>query len=213
MNSNSLREYPANRRGKVRSVERITDKDWLLGFEGPLPEFQNDDLLDNITWNPNITVCNNKVDMDSVRGFLFGTRGKIVVAYNTLNCHGPGVLVEGDGKGWMESSPIRDMLIEENLFLGCQIDIRSSVKGTNPLEPVHENIRILNNTFKNVSASGAKHRQGRLHDGVRDGKVEVHIHARQVKGLVVKGNRADQSPDLVTVDADGSCSDLQIEKK
>lgn len=98
MNGDTLREYPGNRRGKVRSVERVTNKDWLVEFDGPLPNFQVGDLLDNITWNPNITVSNNKVDMDCVRGFLFGTRGKIVVTRNTLNCFGPGVLVEGDGK-------------------------------------------------------------------------------------------------------------------
>jgi hypothetical protein len=132
MNPANLREYPGNPRGKVVSIERKTDKDWLLELAAPLPNFQPGDLLDNITWNPDITITNNKVDMNPVRGFLLATRGKIVIKNNTLNCFMPGVLVEGDGKGWMESSPIRDMLIENNHFNRCGIHITANIKNTNP---------------------------------------------------------------------------------
>jgi hypothetical protein len=65
------------------------------------------------------------------------------------------------------------------------------VKTTNPQEPVHENIRILNNTFRDLKGPT--------------------IQARHLKGLVVKGNKDQTSP--VTVDVDASCSDLQIDTK
>jgi len=199
MNAASLREYPGNRRCKVRSVERKTDRDWLLDFEGPLPEFQKDDLLDNISWNPNITVSHNKVDMDPVRGFLLSTRGKIVVTQNSLSCFMPGILVEGNGTYWMESSPVRDMLIQNNRFIRCGILVTASSSNNNPDKPVHENIRILDNTFTN------------LEDAFEANKGTA-IYARHLKGLVVKGNRVDQSPAPASVNIDASCSGLQLER-
>lgn len=115
----------------------------------------------------------------------------------------------------MESSPIRDMLVENNRFIGCGVVITSSVKSNYPDEPVHENIRILNNTFEDLQGpvTGPQNRQGRVIDGFLDGKVVQPIQAKHVKGLVVQGNRANESPDPVSVNAEPSCSDLQIEKK
>jgi hypothetical protein len=199
LNESTLREYPGNPRLKVRSVERKNDKEWLLGLEEPPPQFGEGDLLDNITWNPDITVSNNRVDMDPVRGFLFATRGKVVAENNNLNCYMPGILVEGDGKGWMESSPIRDMLIRNNHFLRCGIFITASVKNNNPAEPVHENVRIIDNTFE------------KLDEAFRMNKGKA-LYARHLKGIEMKGNRVEGSEGPIPVDIDASCSDLHLEK-
>ena len=144
----NMREYPKNQRAHVVGVERKTDKEWLLTLDGPTPAFEQNDVIDNITWNPNITVRNNQVDMDPVRGFLLGTRGKIAVEGNTLNCKMSGILVEGDAARWMESSPVRDMLIQKNHFIHCGIAVGASVKNIKPEEPIHENIRIADYEFE-----------------------------------------------------------------
>ncbi len=187
LSAKNMREYPGNPRAQVAKVERITDKDWLITLKGPLPTFNENDVIDNITWNPNITARNNHVSVDPVRGFLLGTRGKIIIESNTFErCRMPGILVEGDAIKWFESSPIRDMLIRSNRFIDCGIEISTTVRLPKPEEPVHENIRILNNTFENGS-----------------------ISAKALKGLVVTENQSIPSP--LKVEAHPSCTEVRVE--
>ena len=63
INAGNMREYPGNPRAQVSKVERVTDKDWLLTLHGPVPAFKENDVLDNITWNPNITARNNHISV------------------------------------------------------------------------------------------------------------------------------------------------------
>jgi len=183
----TMREYPGNPRPRVTTVERKSDKDWLIGLDGPMPRFEPNDVLDNLTWNPNITVRNNHVSMDPVRGFLFGTRGKIVVEGNTFaNCAMPGILVEGDASSWMESSPVRDLLIQRNHFMGCGIKIQANIKVKQSEAPVHENIRILDNSFEGGGP----------------------ISAECVKGLAVVNNRSVGKNLAVSMQA---CSAVKVE--
>lgn len=79
-----MREYPGHTRARVGKVERVSDKDWRITLDGPVPAFQENDVIDNITWNPNLTARNNHVSVDPVRGFLLATRGKVIVENNTF---------------------------------------------------------------------------------------------------------------------------------
>ena len=76
----------------------------------------------------------------------------------------PGILIEDDARGWFESTCVRDMTIRNNRFLSCGISIDPQSAGST--EPVHENIRIVDNYFE---GSG--------------------IHAKGTRGLVITGNR------------------------
>ena len=171
INHDNLREYEGNPRRKVTAVERVNDKEWLLTLDAPAPAFEKDDVLDNITWYPNLTARNNHVSMDSVRGFLITTRGRVLVENNTF--HRPamaGILIEDDASGWFESGPVRDMLIRNNRFVRCGIAITPHTKSDKSGDWVHENIGIEDNVF---SEGG-------------------HISARNVKGLTLTNNRAPE---------------------
>ncbi|MCH8529171.1 MAG: right-handed parallel beta-helix repeat-containing protein [Kiritimatiellae bacterium] len=188
MNASSLREYPGNPRAVVSGVERVTDMDWRITLNGPVPEFQEQDVVDNITWNPDLTLCNNHVSVDPVRGFLLGTRGRIRVEGNTFEkCGMPGILVEGDAARWFESSPIRDLLIRNNRFIACGIEITTTVHAPKPEEPVHENIRISNNAFENGG-----------------------ISAKAVKGLVLTDNHSSNGE--LNLQVDPSCTGVTTER-
>ncbi len=161
INSANLREYDANPRRKVTAVERINDKDWLVTLDGPPPAFEKNDVVDNITWYPNLTATNNHVSMDPVRGFLITTRGRVLVENNTF--HRPamaGILIEDDASGWFESGPVRDMLVRNNRFVRCGIDINPHTKSGRPEDWVHENIRIESNTFEEGGRISAKNVKG-----------------------------------------------------
>ena len=163
----TLRELPNNPRRKVAAVEKQSDKDWLITLDGPAPAFDKDDVIDNITWYPNLTLRDNQVAVVPTRGFLVTTRGKVLIENNTFRrCAMPAILVEDDAEGWFESGPVRDMTIRSNNFIGCGIQISPHNGNNDPNLPVHENIRIENNFF----------------DG-------AGISAKNVRGLTIIDNR------------------------
>jgi hypothetical protein len=186
----SLRELPGNPRRKVSAIAPMpgdmSGKDWLLTLDGPAPAFGPNDVVDNVTWYPNFTARNNMVTMDSCRGFLITTRGKVLVEGNTFHrCAMPGILVEDDAEGWFESGSIRDMTIRGNKFIGCGLEINPHTTSRQP-DPVHENIRILDNYF---DGSG--------------------ISAHHVKGLTIIGNRSATPPLPINL---RDCTDVTKEK-
>lgn len=183
----TLREYANNPRRKVTAVEKKSDKDWLLTLDGPVPAFEKNDVLDNITWYPNLTARNNHVSMDPVRGFLLTTRGRVIIESNTFHrCAMSAILIEDDAEGWFESGPVRDMLIRGNTFIGCGIDINPQTRSAKPEEPVHENIRITDNFFDGTSVS-----------------------AKSVKGLTVTGNRSPSG--AIPIRLAPTCTETKVE--
>jgi hypothetical protein len=172
----TLREIEGNPRSKVTAIRRISETDWEITLDGPAPDFQTGDVLDNISWYPDVTIRGCKVDMDSCRGFLLTTRGKVLVEGNTFHrCKMPAILIEGDADGWHESGAIRDMTIRNNTFIGCGIHINPRVRSDN--EPVHENIRILNNTFTEGAGIAAHHVKGLeiIGNTSPDGKIPLKL--------------------------------------
>ena len=167
----NLRELPGNPRRRVTAVEAVAGtggKDWRVTLDGPAPAFGKDDVIDNITWYPNLTARNNHISVDPVRGFLITTRGKVLVEGNTFHrCAMAGILIEDDAEGWFESGPVRDLMVRGNHFIGCGVEINPMSKSADPEEPVHENIRIENNFFAGAGVS-----------------------AHHVRGLSITGNRS-----------------------
>jgi hypothetical protein len=182
-----LRELPGNPRRKVVDCVQSDKegKEWTITLDGPAPAFGTNDVVDNVTWHPNLTVRRCHVDTDPVRGYLITTRGKVLIENCTFHrCHMPGILVEDDARGWFESTCIRDMTLRGNTFIGCGIEINPQTESNDPNEPVHENIRIVDNVF----------------DG---GGISV----RGVKGLVITGNKTPAGA-KVSVKIAPSCSDV-----
>jgi hypothetical protein len=182
-----LRELPGNPRRKVVDCVQ-SDKEgkvWTITLDGPAPAFGEDDVVDNVTWHPNLTIRRSTVSVDPVRGYLITTRGKVVVEGCTFNrCAMPGILVEDDARGWFESTCLRDMTARNCRFIGCGIEINPQTESNDPQEPVHENIRILDNVF----------------DG---GGISV----KGVKGLVVTGNKTPTGG-KVSAHVASSCSEV-----
>jgi hypothetical protein len=191
INHATLREYDGNPRRNVTAVEPApgdaSGKDWLVTLNGPAPSFNANDVLDNITWYPNLTAIRNHISMDPVRGFLLTTRGKVLIENNTFQrCAMPGILIEDDAEGWFESGPVRDMVIRNNRFIGCGIAIGPQTHSRKPEEWVHENIRIENNFFDGGGVS-----------------------AENVKGLTVTGNRSPSGNFGVNIGT--SCTEVKVE--
>lgn len=173
----TLREHADNPRRRVSAVERIDNHDWLLTLDGSVPHFEDQDVIDNLSWYPDLTVRGCHVEMNSCRGFLVTTRGKVDIDRNVfIRCAMPAILIENDASGWFESGPVRDMAIRNNTFVGCGIEIHPRVKTGNA--PVHENIRITDNIFKEGSG----------------------IKAHHCAGLVIQNNRSDSGQIPIELD-------------
>ena len=187
-----LREIPGNPRRKVAAVERdpadATGKHWLLTLDGPVPQFGENDVIDNISWYPDVLIRGCHVAYSSCRGFLLTTRGKAVIEDCVFDRAAmSAILIEDDAEGWFESGPISDLTIRRNRFIGTGIEINPQTRNTDPSEPVHENIRITDNFFD-----------------------ESGISATNPRGLVITGNRF--SSDEPTISLQPSCADAKVEK-
>lgn len=187
INHTKLREYPDNPRPIVTALKKISDKDWLLTLDRPAPRFQADDVVENLTWQPDITARNNHVSVDPVRGFLLTTRGRTIIENNTFQrCAMAAILISADAASWFESSPVRDVSIRGNSFVGCGISIDPHVRPNNPDEPVHENIRIIDNLFEGAG-----------------------VAAKATKGLALGANRSPAG--VIPLKIDPSCTVVVLE--
>lgn len=148
INGDTLRPYAEN---TVRKVETINPKELLLTMTEPIPEGIrfNGDVLENATWTPDVTVRDCVVEMIPTRGFLLTTRGKILIENNRfLRTSMHAILIADDARSWYESGYVRDVTIRGNHFVYCRAPvIRIHPENREKDGPVHENIRIVGNTF------------------------------------------------------------------
>ncbi|MEI6178227.1 MAG: right-handed parallel beta-helix repeat-containing protein, partial [Verrucomicrobiota bacterium] len=181
-----LREYAGNPHRKVTAIERKSDRDWLLTLDGTSPHFGDNDVIDNITWHPNITVRNNHVSVDPVRGILLTTPGKAVIENNTFQrCALAAVSMSADSTKWFESAPVRDVLICGNTFIECGVCVDPAIESVKQEEPIHQNIRIIDNHF----------------DG-------AGVNATGARKLTITGNRSAVGPLPIRIDR--SCTEVKI---
>jgi hypothetical protein len=171
VSNTSLRSYHTNR---VETVEAKGDKEALLTLAQPVPaKIGDNDVVENVTWTPSVEVRRCKVSLDSCRGFLLTTRRRVVIEGNTFLQTGmSAILIADDANSWFESGPVRDVTIRGNRFLRCAepvIAIAPENHTARPEDPVHQNIRILDNYFELTGRSA--------------------VAARSVEGLVIQGNR------------------------
>ena len=179
----SLCAYATNR---VKTVEVKDDREILLTVDRPiLPPIASQDVVENLTWTPAVTIRACRVALDSCRGFLISTRRPVLVESNTfVKTHMSAILIADDANSWFESGPVRDVCIRGNRFIQCAapvIAIAPENRTDDPAQPVHENIRIQDNQFE-----------------LTDGPV---ISARSTRGLTITGNRYAPSVFLVETNA------------
>ena len=190
----SLKPYGPNR---IEDAKLLNPRELLLTLEKPIPsEFKQNDVVENVTWTPEVEIFGCTVSRIPTRGFLITTRRKVVVRNNRfLGTRMSAILLEDDAKGWYESGCIRDMTIGDNRFVRCgepviNVNPRNAVAN----DSVHQNIRIEGNTFVLDGASC--------------------IRAKSTKGLNIIGNtiyleRAVKDESVIKT---SNCSDVKVEK-
>lgn len=148
-----------NRPYIVKWVKKISDREMLISFTNPIKEKLEPglDCVENISYTPEVHIHNNYFTRTSTRGLLVTTPRKVVIENNIFEKTGmSAILIESDTEGWFESGPVKDVLIRNNTFIDCAyqggpgnaiIALNPSNSIIDPLQPVHQNIKIINNRF------------------------------------------------------------------
>lgn len=146
----------------VLAYEKLNDTDILLYLDRALPQNieLNKDVVENVSWTPNLYVKNCNFGETSGRGILCTTRGEVVIENNTFtNLWGPALLIEDDCNFWFESGYTRSITFKNNVVDACEyasmwetapiIRCTPKVMNEKSTEFVHQKLIIANNTFKN----------------------------------------------------------------
>jgi len=189
----SLRPYASNR---VTAAELVNPKEMLLTLERPVPQvFKEKDVVENVTWTPEVEIRGCTVTRIPTRGFLITTRRKVLVQDNVFNrTHMSAILLEDDARGWFESGCVRDMTITGNRFVRCaEPVIHINPQNSVPNDAVHQNIQIEGNEFVLRSTTSVK--------------------AQSTRGLRVTGNtiRSEKGASDESSIKIRDCSEVKIE--
>ena len=148
-------------KGVVESVNPKTPETFEVIFRDDVPkDIKVSDALENITWEPDVTIRNCYFGNHRARGVLISSGGKIIIDNNTFESSGSAIVFPGDIKSYFENGPIKDATISNNLFkascltsmyMTCEAIISISLEvpafdANNP--PIHKNIKIFDNTFE-----------------------------------------------------------------
>jgi hypothetical protein len=181
IHSDTLAGYADNR---VVAVEMLTPREILVTLGKPVPEsLRAEDVLENVTWTPEVKIRGCRVQHIPTRGFLLTTRRRVLVADNVFyRTRMPGILVACDAEKWFESGCVRDMTITGNRFVECgEAAISLQPENSKPNDSFHRNIRITENEFE-------------LGDGIA-------VRAKSTAGLVIAPNAIKPSSRAATARA------------
>ncbi|TCM96342.1 hypothetical protein EV294_105209 [Paenibacillus sp. BK033] len=153
VSADSLASYAA---GRIAAVESLNPREFLLTLEQPAPTLLGEqDVLENLTWTPEIVIERNHFARIPTRGILVTSPRKTTIRDNRFeSIHMSGILVSADANSWYESGAVTDLLITGNVFDlsgGAEFPILriapENEHSTGEM-PVHRNIRIEDNRFK-----------------------------------------------------------------
>jgi hypothetical protein len=154
----TLKSHGSNR---VVTSKMLSRKEMILTLEKPIPAgAELKDVVENVTWTPEVEISGCTVSQIPTRGFVVKTRRKIVIENNKfLSTYMSAILIAHDAKSWYESGYVRDLTIRNNEFILCGepvVNIRPEITVSDGA--VHQNIRIENNEFflRNQYIVGAK---------------------------------------------------------
>jgi hypothetical protein len=168
INHESYESYGLN---TVKEATLLNPREMLLVLEENIPPgLELGDVIENVTWTPDVEIRGCSVSRIPTRGFLISTRQKVVIEENKfLATHMSAILLAIDANNWFESGYVHDMTIRNNKFINCAepvilIEPGNSVENNS----VYKNIRIEKNEFMLLN--------------------ELMVKAKSTENLIIKEN-------------------------
>ncbi|WP_184542994.1 right-handed parallel beta-helix repeat-containing protein [Mucilaginibacter sp. FT3.2] len=148
IHAKSLLQYGTN---VVSRVEKINDKDVLLTFKKPVTEtMELNDVIENVTWTPEVYIAHDTIARIPTRGVLVTTRRKAIIEKNVFEgTNNSAISIADDAASWYESGMISNLLIRYNKFNLCgEPAIVIAPENTqSSTQKVHNHIVITQNIF------------------------------------------------------------------
>ncbi len=143
----------------VSKVDRLNREYLRVTFNQPVSEkIQPGDIVGSLDDAPEILIKNNTIQRNRARGFLLGSRGKIVVENNYFHTWWGAIDLYANGVDWYEQGGVRDLTIRNNMFDNCNFGLNVGLGVIVVLAIIEENpanrsyydrnILIENNTFR-----------------------------------------------------------------
>ncbi|MBB6672929.1 right-handed parallel beta-helix repeat-containing protein [Cohnella nanjingensis] len=163
----------------VVEAESIGPREMSLKLDRPLPgDLRADDVVENVTWTPEVYVTGNRISRIPTRGVLVTTRRRTRIEGNRFErTPMSAVLVACDAGSWFESGRTEEIAVRGNTFVECG-GAKHPVLAVHPevgegelraASPVHARFAAEGNTFE-----------------LRDGPA---LGARSVGSLTFSNNR------------------------
>jgi hypothetical protein len=151
--SHALTSYSGNR---VKEATLLNPREMLLKLGEPVPASAKlGDVVENVTWTPEVEITDNYFARIPTRGVLVTTPRHAVIKRNVFErMRMSAVLVSGDAVSWYESGAVKDLTVEGNRFIECgnaelpAISILPENEEIDLEAPVHFGIRIVDNSFE-----------------------------------------------------------------
>ncbi|MFF2089916.1 right-handed parallel beta-helix repeat-containing protein [Paenibacillus sp. NPDC058174] len=200
VNPHSLVPYRGN---QVKEAKLVNAREMLLTLDEPVPaEAELGDVIENITWTPEIEVADNHFARIPTRGVLVSSPRRTVVERNVFErMQMSGILVSADGSAWYESGAVKDLTIQGNSFIECGnaelpvISILPENEEMSSETPVHFGIRIVDNSFEMGEA--------------------LLMHAKSTRSLTFNNNKITFKGEALALENAirlTACSDIEIER-
>lgn len=118
-------------------------------------ELRGGDVVENVTWTPEVEIVNNRMARIPTRGILVTTRKRALIEGNRFErMTMSAVLVAGDARSWYESGKVDNLTIRGNTFIECGgadnavISISPENTALEEKRYVHAHIVIEGNRFE-----------------------------------------------------------------
>ncbi|SIS78604.1 alpha-1,3-galactosidase-related protein [Belliella pelovolcani] len=143
----------------VQHVNKLNERYYIITLSENIASQLNDDyVVENLDWYPELTITNNHFADNRARGILLSTPKKTIVRNNYFSNMMSAIFVPVELTWWYESGSAQDLLIEGNTFGDCAygggdrpvIYIETDLDKT---DYIFGNITIKNNTFTNFNPS------------------------------------------------------------
>lgn len=151
VNNRTMQDYAS---ATVKAVQWLNVDYFLLTTVKKIPaEMEPHNVIENLDWQPDLTIRNCTTRRNRGRGFLIGTGGRVLVENNAMEEPGACLLMGVDANFWFESGPVKDLTIRNNQFIDSNYGVwgKRAIEfdgGSGWSEPTEDNITIENNLFK-----------------------------------------------------------------
>ncbi|MCQ6561736.1 alpha-1,3-galactosidase-related protein [Paenibacillus mendelii] len=161
----------------VVAVSPISLREMELTLDEPLPEnMAEGDVIENVTWTPEVHIQGNHFKRIPTRGVLVTTRRKVIIEDNLFEgTQMSAVLIADDAASWFESGMVQDVHVRGNRIISCGegdepvIFIHPENTVVSAGSPVHCNITIEGN---DIEMAGPQ-----------------LLNAKSARNLILSGNR------------------------